>query len=82
MPGMGAIRGKDGAKADGASARSGIGGISGEETSAVGGAGRKGGPGEGPDMAPYHCMNDMELGGEATTGTMGYGSGYGKTFGK
>ena len=58
------------------------GGVSGEETSAIGGAGRKGGPGEGPDMAKRHNVADefvSRMGGNATTGTTGYGSGWGHT---
>ena len=60
-----------------------MGGISASETSAIGGSARKGGPGEGPAIAPHHniCTEFMsKMGGEATTGTTGYDSGFGKTF--
>lgn len=59
------------------------GGVSESETSAIGGAGRNGGPGEGPDIAPHKNICDefrAKMGGNATTGTTGYNSGYGKTF--
>jgi hypothetical protein len=59
------------------------GGISDMETSAIGGAGRKGGAAEGPDIAPHKNIAEefvASMGGEATTGTTGYGSGSGKTF--
>jgi hypothetical protein len=59
------------------------GGISADETSAIGGSGRKGGAAEGPDIAPRKNIADEfvgSMGGEATTGTTGYGSGFGKTF--
>lgn len=58
------------------------GGISAMETSAVGGAGRKGGAGEGPEMAKDHCIATEfvgRMGGEATTGVTGYNSGSGHT---
>jgi hypothetical protein len=38
---------------------------------------------EGPDIAPRKNIADEfvgSMGGEATTGTTGYGSGFGKTF--
>jgi len=65
-----------------AAVKSGMGGISGMETSAIGGEGRKGGPGEGPDMPKPHRICDeltARMGGEATTGKTGYNSGYGHT---
>lgn len=58
------------------------GGISEMETSAIGGAGRKGGAGEGPEMAKNHRICDefvARMGGEATTGVTGYDSGSGHT---
>jgi hypothetical protein len=58
------------------------GGISDMETSAVGGAGRKGGAAEGPEMAKNHCIATEfvgRMGGEATTGVTGYNSGSGHT---
>lgn len=58
------------------------GGISEMETSAIGGAGRKGGAGEGPEMAKNHCIATefvSRMGGEATTGVTGYDSGSGHT---
>lgn len=58
------------------------GGISEMETSAIGGAGRKGGAGEGPEVAKSHRICDeftARMGGEATTGVMGVNSGYGHT---
>ncbi len=57
------------------------GGVTEMETSAIGGAGRKGGPGEGPEIAPHKniCSEFMSnMGGEATTGQTGPNSGYGK----
>lgn len=63
------------------------GGISEEETSMIGGEGRKGTDGNGSSTAaPFHCiaeefksrMNENK----ATTGMTGPNSGYGKTFGK
>ncbi len=58
------------------------GGISEMETSAIGGAGRKGGGAEGPEVAPHKNIAAefmSRMGGNATTGTTGYNSGYGKT---
>ena len=58
------------------------GGISDSETSAIGGEGRKGGNGEGPDMAKSHRICDeftARMGGEAKTGITGQNSGYGHT---
>ena len=58
------------------------GGVSDMETSAIGGSGRKGGPGEGPAIPkPHRICDEFEsrMGGEATTGTTGYNSGYGHT---
>lgn len=58
------------------------GGVSAMETSAIGGMGRKGGPGEGPDIPKDHCICEefvSRMGGEATTGTTGYNSGFGHT---
>jgi hypothetical protein len=58
------------------------GGVTDMETSVIGGSGRKGGAAEGPDMAPHHNIASefmSSMGGEATTGTTGYNSGYGKT---
>lgn len=59
------------------------GGISAEDTSAIGGMGRKGGAAEGPEPAPHKniCEEFMsKQGGNATTGQTGPNSGYGKTF--
>jgi len=60
------------------------GGISADETSAIGGMGRKGSDGYGrSEAAPHHCIAEEfidNMGGNATTGTTGYNSGYGKTF--
>lgn len=84
MAGTGAYQGLSGARSDFMSVRE-RGGVSEQETSAIGGSGRRGGPGEGPEMAPHHniCEEFMaKMGGEANTGTTGYGSGHGKTFGK
>jgi hypothetical protein len=58
------------------------GGISDSETSAVGGAGRKGGAAEGPETAKSHRIYEEfkgRMGGEANTGTTGYNSGSGHT---
>ena len=58
------------------------GGVSGMETSAIGGMGRKGGAAEGPEVAKHHNVADefmSRMGGNATTGTTGYGSGSGHT---
>lgn len=58
------------------------GGISSMETSAIGGAGRKGGPGEGPEIAKHHNICDeftSRMGGNASTGVTGYNSGSGHT---
>lgn len=59
-------------------------GISGSQTSAIGGAGRMGGSAEGPDVA-RHCRVDEEffgkkVNGNATGGNTGYNSGSGRTF--
>lgn len=59
------------------------GGVTAMETSAIGGAGRRGGAGEGPEMAPHKNVCDeflRSMGGEATTGQTGPDSGSGKTF--
>ncbi len=59
-----------------------MGGVTASDTSAIGGAGRNGGAGEGPEIAPHKNICDeflSSMGGEATTGTTGYGSGSGKT---
>lgn len=59
-----------------------LGGITAMDTSAIGGSGRKGGAGEGPEIAPHKNICDeflSSMGGEATTGTTGYNSGSGKT---
>lgn len=56
------------------------GGVSAEETSAIGGSGRKGG---NPGAAPHKNIADefmSKMGGDASTGTTGYNSGFGKTF--
>lgn len=58
------------------------GGVTASETSAIGGAGRKGGAAEGPEVAPHKniCSDFLgRMGGNATTGTTGYDSGYGHT---
>ena len=55
------------------------GGISEMDTSAIGGAGRKGG---NPGPARHHNIAEeftSRMGGDATTGTTGYDSGYGHT---
>jgi hypothetical protein len=60
------------------------GGVSAEDTSAIGGAGRKGGAGEGPEIAPHKniCTEFMaKMGqGSASTGQSGPDSGFGRTF--
>lgn len=60
------------------------GGISMEETSAIGGAGRRGSDGHGQMvMAPYHRVDTefmSKTGGSASTGQTGPNSGSGKTF--
>ena len=59
-----------------------MGGVTAMDTSAIGGAARKGGPGEGPEIAPHKNIADefqASMGGEATTGVTGYNSGSGKT---
>jgi hypothetical protein len=60
-----------------------MGGVTGTETSMIGGAGRRGGAGEGPEMAPHKnvCAEFLaSMGGEANTGQTGENSGSGKTF--
>jgi hypothetical protein len=60
------------------------GGVSEMETSAIGGAGRNGSDGNGEHVTPSHknIADEFQskMGGNATTGTTGYDSGYGKTF--
>lgn len=59
------------------------GGVSAEDTSAIGGAGRKGGAGEGPEVAPHKNICDefmSKMSGNASTGQTGPNSGSGKTF--
>lgn len=59
-----------------------MGGVTASDTSAIGGSGRKGGPGEGPEIAPHKNICDefmASMGGEATGGVTGYNSGSGKT---
>jgi hypothetical protein len=62
----------------------GRGGVSADETSAIGGMGRKGGAAEGPEIAPHKNIADefmAKMGsGTASTGVTGYNSGHGKTF--
>jgi hypothetical protein len=58
------------------------GGISEMDTSAIGGAARRGGNAEGPEMAKRHNVADefvSRMGGNASTGMTGPGSGYGHT---
>jgi hypothetical protein len=60
------------------------GGVSAEETSAIGGAGRRGSDGYGSSsMAPKHRIDEefmAKSGGNASTGQTGPDSGFGKTF--
>lgn len=61
-------------------------GISGSENSSIGGAGRKGGSGEGGLSDPMYTRIDSEvvgkgMNGMATGGQMGVNSGSGRTFG-
>jgi hypothetical protein len=63
----------------------GVAGVGGseEETSKIGGEGRKGGDAEGRlEAAPHHRPEEMMGGsGMATTGQTGYNSGFGKKLG-
>jgi hypothetical protein len=59
------------------------GGVSAEDTSAIGGMGRKGGAGEGPETAPHKNIATefmSKMSGNATTGQTGPDSGSGKTL--
>lgn len=81
MSGQSSGRSVAGARADAMSVCE-RGGISDSETSAIGGMGRKGGAAEGPEVAPHHNIAEefmSRMGGNATTGTTGYNSGFGKT---
>jgi len=58
------------------------GGVTASDTSAIGGMGRKGGAGEGPEIAPHKNICDeflSSMGGNATGGVTGVNSGSGKT---
>lgn len=87
MPGRAALTSVEGAMSDIRGTRKGenAAGISGTDTSEIGGAGRKGADGNGRlEMAPHHNICDEVVGkpmnGTATGGTTGYDSGFGRTF--
>lgn len=84
MPGRAALTSVDAAMSDIRSTRKGEhnAGISGSDTSEIGGAGRKGGPMTDP---PYTRIDAQVMGkamnGMATGGVTGYDAGFGRTFG-
>lgn len=88
MPGRASLLDISGAKSDIAATRGADNGagISGMETSMIGGAGRKGGSGEGGLSEAPTTRVDTEfmskINGMATGGEMGYDSGSGRTFKK
>ena len=87
MPGRAALNSVDGAMTDIRMSKKGDEGqgISGEQTSAIGGAGRMGMSGEGSLADPPYTRIDAQvinkkMNGMATGGTTGYDSGSGRTF--
>jgi hypothetical protein len=87
MPGRAALNSVDGAETDIRSAKKGDQGqgISGSQTSEIGGAGRKGMSGEGSLSDPMYTRIDGQvlskpMNGMATGGNTGYVSGDGRTF--
>ena len=86
MPGRAALLGTGSAMSDINTCKKGDQGqgISGMQTSAIGGAGRMGGSAEGGDAAPHKNVAEEFFGkkvnGNATGGNTGYNSGSGRTF--
>jgi hypothetical protein len=87
MPGRAALNSVDGAMTDIRGTKKGDRGqgISGDQTSAIGGAGRMGMSGEGSLADPMYTRIDKEvigkgMNGTATGGMTGYNSGDGRTF--
>ena len=87
MPGRGALQSVSEALSDirGTNKAEHNAGVSGSDTSAIGGAGRKGASGHGTLDEPAYTRIDAEVTGKpmndtASGGMMGYDSGFGRTF--